>query len=107
LAKVAQLQPDLIITDLLMPVMDGYEFLKQLRDLEGLKDIPVIVSSAFMSEIEEQKKLYNRGNDFLAKPIQSGDLFKLLEKYLSIEWKYEPLSSVEPTYSELLLAQSL
>lgn len=92
LVKVAQLQPDLIITDLLMPVMDGYEFLQQLDSLEGLKDIPVIVSSAFLFEIAEQKKLHGRNNDFLVKPVQSEELFKLLEKHLSVEWKYEPLS---------------
>jgi signal transduction histidine kinase/DNA-binding response OmpR family regulator len=101
LAKVAQLQPDLIITDLLMPVMDGYEFLQQLDNLEGLKDIPVVVSSAFLSETVEQRKLHVRGNDFLVKPIQSEELFELLEKHLSVEWEYKPLSSIEPTYGEL------
>jgi len=101
LAKVAQLQPDLIITDLLMPVMDGYEFLEQLDNLEGLKDIPVIVSSAFVFEVEEQKKLHDRGNDFLVKPVQSEELFKLLEKHLSVEWKCEPLSSIGSTYGGL------
>lgn len=40
LAKVNQIMPNLIITDLLMPVMDGYEFLKRSDSLRHLRDFP-------------------------------------------------------------------
>jgi CheY-like chemotaxis protein/anti-sigma regulatory factor (Ser/Thr protein kinase) len=94
LAKATQLKPHLIITDLLMPVMDGYELLQRLRSLETLKTIPVIVSSASVSEIDRQQSLEAGGDDFLTKPVQAEDLFQILEKYLELEWNYEETLSV-------------
>lgn len=94
LQKVIQIQPNLIITDLLMPVMDGYGLLKHIRESEQFNHIPVIVSSASVSMTEQQQSLDAGGNAFLEKPIQADELFNLLQKYLPITWKYE---SIFPT----------
>lgn len=82
-------KPNLIITDILMPVMDGYEFLAKLRASPLLQKIPVIVSSASVSTMDQQKSLEAGGDDFLAKPVEVEELFKILEKYLPISWIYE------------------
>lgn len=84
-----QIQLDLIITDLLMPVLDGYELIRQIRQSELLKSIPIIVSSASVSQAERQHSFDAGGNDFLPKPIPVEELFKMLSKLLNIEWKYE------------------
>ena len=89
LAKAKELQPDLIITDLSMPVMDGYKLLHQLRHEETLKHLPVIVSSASVSDMDRQRSLESGGDDFLAKPLQVQELFLLLAKHLEIVWEYE------------------
>ncbi len=89
LAKAKQLQPDLIITDLSMPVMDGYELLQQLRNEETLKHLPVIVSSASVSDMDRQQSLDSGGDDFLAKPLQAQELFPALAKHLQVAWQYE------------------
>ncbi|KAF3884487.1 MULTISPECIES: ATP-binding protein [Nostocales] len=89
LAKVNQIMPNLIITDLLMPVMDGYEFLKKIRQSETFKGLPVIVSSASVSTIDQQQSLDAGGDDFLVKPVQAEELFKLLQKHLQIQWNYK------------------
>jgi signal transduction histidine kinase/DNA-binding response OmpR family regulator len=89
LDKARQQQPDLIITDLAMPVMDGFEMLKQLRTSEELKHLQVIVSSASVAEIDRQMSIDAGGDDFLPKPVQTDELFSLLEKHLQLTWNYE------------------
>ncbi|MBK1986228.1 response regulator [Sphaerospermopsis aphanizomenoides BCCUSP55] len=89
LTKATEMLPNLIITDILMPVMNGYEFLTKLRQLELFKTIPVIVSSASVADRDQQKSLEAGGDDFLSKPVESDELFKLLQKHLEITWIYE------------------
>ncbi|MEG4318055.1 MULTISPECIES: ATP-binding protein [unclassified Microcoleus] len=81
-------KPDLILTDLSMPVMDGFEFLEQIRAHPQLRDAIVLVSSASVFEIDRQKSLDAGGSDFLPKPVQADLLLGLLQKYLQLEWVY-------------------
>jgi signal transduction histidine kinase/FixJ family two-component response regulator len=81
--------PDLILTDLAMPVMDGFEFLHQIRTHPQLREAIVLVSSASVFEIDRQKSLDAGGNDFLPKPVQAEVLLGLLKKYLRLEWVYD------------------
>ncbi|TAF34747.1 MAG: hybrid sensor histidine kinase/response regulator [Oscillatoriales cyanobacterium] len=81
--------PDLILTDLAMPVMDGFELLRQIRVHPKLRDAIVLVSSASVFEIDRQKSLDAGGNDFLPKPVQAEVLLGLIHKYLQLEWVYD------------------
>lgn len=66
---VADNKPDLILLDLMMPGMNGYDVIKQLRAKEETQQLPIIVISALNSN-EDVVKGYNLGaNDFLTKPI--------------------------------------
>ncbi|PSB02137.1 ATP-binding protein [Merismopedia glauca] len=96
LTKAREIQPNLIITDILMPEMDGLEMLKQLRQDEDLQDLRVIISSASVSPLEQQMSLEAGGNDFLPKPVHSEELFNLLEKHTEIHWKYQSVSELAP-----------
>ncbi|MBR8838670.1 MAG: response regulator [Stigonema ocellatum SAG 48.90 = DSM 106950] len=96
LAIATEIQPDLIITDISMPVMDGYEMLQHLRNSEKLKKMQVIVSSASVYEMDRQKSLDAGGDDFLPKPVQVEELFEMLEKHLEIEWEYEQTNQDAP-----------
>ncbi|WP_019508827.1 hybrid sensor histidine kinase/response regulator [Pleurocapsa sp. PCC 7319] len=90
LTKALEWQPDLIITDLAMPVMDGHEMLGELRkSSEIASDLVVIVSSASVFESDRQKSLQAGANDFLPKPIQKEVLLQSLQKHLNLEWIYE------------------
>ena len=82
-------QPDLVITDLVMPVMDGFEFLRQIRTTEALKTTKVIVSSASVSQMDQQMALEHGGSDFLPKPVDARLLFQLLSDQLNLEWIYQ------------------
>lgn len=89
LEKLRCTAPDLVITDLAMPVMDGFEFLNQVRTTEALKQTKVIVSSASVSQMDQQMALDNGGDDFLAKPVDVKVLFQLLAIHLDLTWIYE------------------
>ena len=66
---VADNKPNLILLDLMMPGMNGYDVIKQLRAKEETQQLPIIVISALNSN-EDVVKGYDLGaNDFLTKPI--------------------------------------
>ena len=71
---------DLIVTDVVMPVMDGFTFYKNLKDSKETADIPVIILTA-RSNLEESFRALGVA-DFLAKPFKTKDLVLLLQKYL-------------------------
>jgi signal transduction histidine kinase/CheY-like chemotaxis protein len=104
LDQMHEVLPDLVITDLAMPVMDGFEMLRQLRATESLKALKAIVSSASVAQLDQQMSLDAGGDDFLAKPVQVNELFRLLEKHLELTWKTEDAATepVDPQAIELI-----
>ncbi len=93
--KAIQLLPDLIITDLTMPVMDGFELTRRLRQHPEFQNLPIIVSSASVFESDQHKSIGIGADDFLPKPVQVDDLLQKLQKYLQCEWIYESPQTLE------------
>lgn len=88
--KVQESQPDVVITDLVMPVMDGFEMMRWIQMDEELKQNTVVIaSSASVFEFDQQQSLEAGGDDFLPKPIQASELLNKLQKYLNLEWVYQ------------------
>jgi signal transduction histidine kinase/DNA-binding NarL/FixJ family response regulator len=104
LDRIRQQQPDLVITDLAMPVMDGFEFMKQVRADEGLRSLKIIVSSASVAQLDQQTSLDAGGDDFLAKPVPVDELFRLLAKHLDLTWTTEEINqaTAKPAIAELI-----
>jgi CheY-like chemotaxis protein len=77
-----ELQPDVIFLDLNMPVMSGQEFLAEIRQRPGLRDIPVIIfsTSSQASTISQTKEL--GASDFITKPATYNDLVRILAPLL-------------------------
>jgi CheY-like chemotaxis protein len=88
--------PDLVMTDLTMPVMDGLEMIRQIRQNDRLSQVPIIVSSASVFESDRQRSLAAGGNGFLPKPIQMDELLRLLQAHLQVEWIYESVVTAPP-----------
>ena len=84
--KITQIQPDLVITDAIMPVMDGLEMTRHLRQLPNFTTMPIVASSAQLSRVDPQETKDAGCTGFLAKPFEITELLKILQKYLAIEW---------------------
>ncbi|MCP6757973.1 MAG: ATP-binding protein [Fischerella sp. CENA71] len=82
-------KPDLIITDLVMPIMDGFEFIKRLRQSSPFKEIPVIASSASVFATDKYKSIDAGADTFLPKPVEGDALLEMLRQYLQLEWIYD------------------
>jgi two-component system alkaline phosphatase synthesis response regulator PhoP/two-component system response regulator VicR len=73
-------RPDLLITDIMMPEMDGYELVASLRSDEALADLPVIMLTA-KSEDADVAQGYNSGTDlYLTKPFNPTELITFVQR---------------------------
>ena len=73
--------PDLILLDIMMPEMDGYEACEKLKETEATKDIPVIFISA-LNEIEDKSVGFDMGAAaFITKPFDVKEVFNLVEAF--------------------------
>ncbi|MBI1891244.1 MAG: response regulator [Burkholderiales bacterium] len=89
LDRIAQLQPDLIVMDMVMPVMNGLEATHRVRQLPQWRDVPIIAVSASASQEDQAASLAAGVNVFLAKPIIQLSLLKQIGALLSLDWQYE------------------
>jgi two-component system response regulator VicR len=84
LEKVRQQPPELVLLDLMMPDMDGWEVYQQMKADEKTKDIPVIVVTAKAQSIDKVLGLHiAKVDDYIAKPFSPQDLLNSVEKVLS------------------------
>ena len=85
LDKAHQEHPDLIVLDMTMPVMDGYEALVKLKESPQTKDIPVMMLSADGGAASMEKALQAGAVKFISKPFNSDSLLSALPEFLSLE----------------------
>ncbi len=71
--------PDLIISDIIMPIMDGHSFHKIVKEIEPFNQIPFIFLSAKNNENEMEKCLLNGADLFLTKPFKNEYLIKIIQ----------------------------
>ncbi len=87
-------QPDLILMDLVMPEMDGFDATREIRNITALKETPIIAASASVFEEHRQLSLDVGCNEFLDKPIRESELLDVLKRFLNVEWIYEKLQDI-------------
>jgi PAS domain S-box-containing protein len=75
-------RPDLILMDIMMPNMDGYQVARMLKAQKQLAHIPVIALTARAMKGDREKALDAGCNDYLTKPFESKDILGMLEKWL-------------------------
>ena len=78
-------RPDLILLDIKMPEMDGYQVCQALKEDEDLRDIPVIFISALDDVFDKVKAFWSGGVDYISKPFQSEEVVVRLENQLTIQ----------------------
>ena len=79
-------QPNVILMDLRMPVLDGYEAIAQIKQLPDLSNTKIIAISAGVDATSRERSDMAGSDDFLVKPVDWSDLSKLLEKHLQLDW---------------------
>ena len=84
-----KVKPDIILTDLKMPVMDGNSAARAIRKVKELADTPIIAVSAGVMEMQKNESIQAGCTDFLAKPFQLPELLNILTTSLGLEWSYE------------------
>jgi two-component system, cell cycle response regulator DivK len=77
-----QIRPDLILMDLSMPVLDGYEATRQLRGRQETRDVPVVAVSAFCDADNRRKALDAGCVECVSKPVDFSLLDGLLSRHL-------------------------
>jgi two-component system, OmpR family, response regulator VicR len=78
--------PDLILLDLMMPDMDGWEVYQQLKNTDTTRDIPVIVITARSQTIDKVLGLHiAKVDDYICKPFRPQDLWDSVERILHVE----------------------
>ncbi|NET25054.1 hybrid sensor histidine kinase/response regulator [Okeania sp. SIO1I7] len=107
LEKMMVSLPDVVITDLMMPVMDGYELLKYIRSSEKFKDVVAIASSASVFESNQQEAIDTGADVFLPKPIQTDRLLEILQQSLDLEWVYEQQTTASAQVTEVSQSEGI
>jgi len=98
------LQPAAITLDVLMPGMDGWEVLRQLKDEPSTQDIPVIM----VTMTDDRALGYALGaTEFLTKPVQRGQLVQILDRYASEDTKRHALVVDDMAENRKLLRRAL
>ncbi|AOX03878.1 two-component system response regulator [Moorena producens PAL-8-15-08-1] len=82
LSQVFQLQPDLILCDLVMPDLDGYELCGMLRQSRAFRQTPIIMLTGKDGFIDRVRARMVGATDYLTKPFGDHELLMLLEKYI-------------------------
>lgn len=79
LDKLKASSPDLIVSDILMPVMDDYAFIKEVRSIEKYINLPFIFLTAKVEKYDLRKGMESGAEDYLTKPIQAKDFLNAIE----------------------------
>lgn len=89
--------PDLILLDLFMPGLDGFETARILRKMPGEAEVPIVAVSASVFERDKAMGRAAGCDDFLTKPVDEKHLLEVLGKHLKLEWQYTEEQDAEGT----------
>jgi CheY-like chemotaxis protein len=82
LAKAREEKPDLVLMDVVMPQMNGFETCKKMREQPDTREIPIILVTTRREESYTEAGFASGCNDYITKPIDSSELLELLRSYL-------------------------
>jgi DNA-binding response OmpR family regulator len=81
--------PEVIFLDLNMPIKNGMQCLKEIRDHAKLSDLSVAIYSTSSSERDIEETFVNGANVYINKPNSFGELRTVIEKVLQLNWQYQ------------------
>ncbi|HEY8025429.1 MAG TPA: response regulator [Burkholderiaceae bacterium] len=91
LRQMALGAPDLVLMDIMMPVMDGLEATRQIRANKTWHDVPIIAISASATSEDQRDSMTAGANAFMTKPIDQDQFLQHVASFLNLIWDTEPL----------------
>jgi DNA-binding response OmpR family regulator len=82
--RLDEARPDLILLDVMIPNIDGFEVLRTVRSRFALDELPVLMLSAKGQEADRQKAMALGANDFITKPFSNQDLINRIRRHLGV-----------------------
>jgi signal transduction histidine kinase/DNA-binding response OmpR family regulator len=101
------LPPDLILLDIMMPEMDGYEVCTRLKAQAATRDIPVIFMSALDATQDKVNAFAAGGVDYVTKPFQVAEVLARVETHLALKQRNRELASLNRVSQELAVTLDL
>jgi CheY-like chemotaxis protein len=99
--RVQLVKPDLVLMDLMMPMIDGAEATRRIRQLPGFERVPVIMVSASAGPEEHLESSAAGASGFLPKPIDHDVLLQTIGEQLSLQWSYRDADEVSASNQPL------
>jgi DNA-binding response OmpR family regulator len=84
IAKAESEEPDLIVLDIMMPKLDGYETCRRLKTIDKTKDIPVILLSAKGRSMDQKVGLDAGADEYITKPFSPRKLVERISTHISL-----------------------
>lgn len=91
-----RVKPDLVFMDLVMPNMDGFGAVREIRESDDLHDTRVVAISASVASTIRDECLRVGFNDFIPKPFREIDLLDIVRQQLGVEWVHAPSAEAAP-----------
>ena len=88
LAAVAKQRPDLILMDIQLPIMDGYEATRRIKADAALRSIPIIAITSYALGSDEERARAAGCDDFVPKPYSPRELLAKIRRYLGQDSKH-------------------
>jgi signal transduction histidine kinase/DNA-binding response OmpR family regulator len=89
--------PDLVLMDVRMPVMDGLEAIRRIREVAALKSLPIIAVSAGVAPEDQARSLAAGASAFLTKPVDHEELIRMITEHLAMDWIEERAEPLAPS----------
>ena len=98
--QIGHVQPDLILLDVMMPGLDGFETCRKLKADETTRDIPVIFMTALTDTVDKVKGFLAGGQDYITKPLQHEEVLARITAHLKIRKLEKALNKREDLLKE-------
>jgi putative two-component system response regulator len=99
---LTKFKPDIILLDIMMPKMDGYEFAKRIKDLDDLKNIPIILVTALNDQESKIKGLNAGAEEFISKPIDRTELLIRTKNLIKMKKYHDEVSNLNKSLEDTI-----
>jgi CheY-like chemotaxis protein len=76
---------EIVLMDIMMPIMDGYETMTAIRELPACRDLPIIAVTARVSDGERRRCIAAGASDYVPKPVNAAELLEAISRWLPAE----------------------